>query len=56
MTDHEESQLSDSVEANTRLRLAKMEFDRQGAQEILAAQERDRRDERSQRKSSETKW
>jgi len=55
MANHEVIQPSDSEEPNTHLRLTKMEFDRQGAQEIIAAHERDRRDERAHRKSTETK-
>lgn len=55
MSTNEENTPLDSEESNARVRLASIEFERQKAQDTLSAHERDRRDERAHRRSSETK-
>jgi len=55
MSTDEESILHESEDSRTQIRLAAIEFERQKAKDIVSAHERDRRDERAHRKSSETK-
>lgn len=55
MPTNEENEPLDSDDVNARVSIAVIEFERQKAQDIIAANERDRRDERAHRKSSEMK-